>query len=71
MDVFEISNHTHGVTEVLKHFSIWLSDRQSHSGSPELLYMNRSSGNLVFLVLMDFVGAVSVAGVKEEMGILM
>ena len=42
-----------------------------HSGSPELLYMNKSSGNLVCIVLMEFVGAVSVAGVNKEMAILM
>ena len=43
----------------------------SHSGSPELLYMKKSSGNLVCIVFLEFVGAVSVAGVNEEMAILM
>ena len=43
---------------------------QRHSGSPELLYTNKSSGNSVYIVLVVFVGAVSQAGVREEMVIL-
>ena len=43
----------------------------SHSSSPELLSVEESSGNLVCIVLVEFVGAVSEAGVSEEMVILM
>jgi hypothetical protein len=33
--------------------------------------MNKSSGNIVCIVLVEFGGAVSLAGVNEEMAILM